>query len=382
MHVDLLLPGRKRFTKTFALYGPITPEDSKYTILGTKTEITLAKADARSWPSITALDPSLAKNFVAQLAFSAGEAVSLNPAQADRYSHIRSSSQAVDVGRREPRKPSTTTRTARRLGFESELLDRLYVPRVSRAAFALQSLLLGAVNFEKSWSESPKAGSDLTSKPSVRGAALKTSPLSDYVYARCSLQSAALHLSRQAPWTSEPVAELLHGVRPSHTRFELQRANRSTNAFLPSPTAEHLPLVTRFPTPLCSAKRECLSFCLLPSCLPPSPLALLLRPLSASFSSLHTPSRLLLQEWSAPPSSRPSPSRLSPSSPPSRLPPGELSFTSSACLSNPRSNPQRGQLHRTRRFGHLMRYRRRSMPLRLLSFPRVGGFLLRLGLQC
>ncbi|GAA5833267.1 hypothetical protein JCM11251_005189 [Rhodosporidiobolus azoricus] len=72
LHVDLILPSRKRFTKTFTLYGPINPTTSSYKILGTKCEITLAKADARSWPSITALDPSLSQNFVAQLTFSAG----------------------------------------------------------------------------------------------------------------------------------------------------------------------------------------------------------------------------------------------------------------------------------------------------------------------
>ncbi|GAA5902711.1 hypothetical protein JCM5296_001263 [Sporobolomyces johnsonii] len=72
MHVDLVLPSRKRFTKSFPLYGPITPSASSYKILGTKCEITLAKADARSWPSVTALDPELSRNFVAQLAFSAG----------------------------------------------------------------------------------------------------------------------------------------------------------------------------------------------------------------------------------------------------------------------------------------------------------------------
>lgn len=72
MQVDLLLPSRKRFTKTFPLFGPINPEASSYKILGTKVEIRLEKADGRSWPSITALDPSLARNFVAQLAFSAG----------------------------------------------------------------------------------------------------------------------------------------------------------------------------------------------------------------------------------------------------------------------------------------------------------------------
>ncbi|GAA5888192.1 hypothetical protein JCM6882_000315 [Rhodosporidiobolus microsporus] len=72
LHVDLILPSRKRFTKSFPLYGPINPSASSYKILGTKCEITLAKADARSWPSIAALDPTLSQNFVAQLTFSAG----------------------------------------------------------------------------------------------------------------------------------------------------------------------------------------------------------------------------------------------------------------------------------------------------------------------
>lgn len=72
MHIDLILPAKKRYTKSFALYGPIDPATSTFKVLGTKVEIVLAKADARSWPSITALDPSLSKNFVAQLAFSAG----------------------------------------------------------------------------------------------------------------------------------------------------------------------------------------------------------------------------------------------------------------------------------------------------------------------
>lgn len=72
MTVDLVLPARKRFTRTFDLYGPIDPVASTYKILGTKCEITLTKADGRSWGTLTAIDPSLASNFVAQLAFSAG----------------------------------------------------------------------------------------------------------------------------------------------------------------------------------------------------------------------------------------------------------------------------------------------------------------------
>lgn len=70
LSVDLLLPSHKRFTKVFPLFGPIDPASSTFAILGTKTEIVLAKADARSWPSIT--PPAAGSNFVAQLAFSAG----------------------------------------------------------------------------------------------------------------------------------------------------------------------------------------------------------------------------------------------------------------------------------------------------------------------
>lgn len=54
MHVDLLLPGSKRFKKTFELFGPIDAESSSYRILGTKVEVTLAKGDGRSWPALEA----------------------------------------------------------------------------------------------------------------------------------------------------------------------------------------------------------------------------------------------------------------------------------------------------------------------------------------
>jgi hypothetical protein len=52
MHVDLFLPSSKRFTKTFALYGPIDAEKSNFKIMGTKVEMTLLKADGRSWPAL------------------------------------------------------------------------------------------------------------------------------------------------------------------------------------------------------------------------------------------------------------------------------------------------------------------------------------------
>lgn len=69
LHVDLILPSKKRFTKTWNLFGPITPSESSFKILGTKVEIVLAKADGRSWPSVGVVEGG---NFVPQLAFSAG----------------------------------------------------------------------------------------------------------------------------------------------------------------------------------------------------------------------------------------------------------------------------------------------------------------------
>ena len=61
LNVDLPLPGSKRFKKSFDLFGPIDPEKSSYRILGTKVEVTLQKADGRSWP---ALEPSEAPQTV------------------------------------------------------------------------------------------------------------------------------------------------------------------------------------------------------------------------------------------------------------------------------------------------------------------------------
>lgn len=69
MHVDLFLPLGKRYTKSFDLFGPIDPATSSFTILGSKCEILLAKADARSWPSVAKLSSGA---FVPQLAFSSG----------------------------------------------------------------------------------------------------------------------------------------------------------------------------------------------------------------------------------------------------------------------------------------------------------------------
>lgn len=52
MTVSLVLPGNKRFRRTFALFGPIDAPSSSYRLIAPKCEITLAKADARSWPAL------------------------------------------------------------------------------------------------------------------------------------------------------------------------------------------------------------------------------------------------------------------------------------------------------------------------------------------
>jgi hypothetical protein len=50
-HVDLDLrtTDNKRYKAEFPLFATIKPEESKFRILGTKIELTLAKADGTSW---------------------------------------------------------------------------------------------------------------------------------------------------------------------------------------------------------------------------------------------------------------------------------------------------------------------------------------------
>jgi hypothetical protein len=47
----------KRYKNVVQLFGPIDPEASSYKILGTKLEVTLAKADGSSWPVLRSEDP-------------------------------------------------------------------------------------------------------------------------------------------------------------------------------------------------------------------------------------------------------------------------------------------------------------------------------------
>ncbi|KAF8516925.1 chord-domain-containing protein [Hysterangium stoloniferum] len=58
VHLDLVMPASKRFKRTLDLYGPITPDASKYTFFGTKVEIILEKADTRSWLLLEKTDHS------------------------------------------------------------------------------------------------------------------------------------------------------------------------------------------------------------------------------------------------------------------------------------------------------------------------------------
>ncbi|TFY55840.1 hypothetical protein EVJ58_g7994 [Rhodofomes roseus] len=50
IHLDLYLPASKRFRKSIELFGPVDPSASSFKYYGTKIEVSLKKADARSWP--------------------------------------------------------------------------------------------------------------------------------------------------------------------------------------------------------------------------------------------------------------------------------------------------------------------------------------------
>jgi hypothetical protein len=57
VELDLITSDNKRFKKTYELFGPIVPDKSTFKILGTKLELTLAKADGAGWPVLRAEDP-------------------------------------------------------------------------------------------------------------------------------------------------------------------------------------------------------------------------------------------------------------------------------------------------------------------------------------
>jgi hypothetical protein len=52
LHVNLVFPDGKKYTKDFALSQPIVPDKSKYEILSTKVEIKLAKVGATQWATL------------------------------------------------------------------------------------------------------------------------------------------------------------------------------------------------------------------------------------------------------------------------------------------------------------------------------------------
>lgn len=55
--LDLATSDNKRYKTEMVLFGPIKAEESKFKIMGTKLELTLAKADGAGWPVLRATDP-------------------------------------------------------------------------------------------------------------------------------------------------------------------------------------------------------------------------------------------------------------------------------------------------------------------------------------
>lgn len=53
---DLPTTDNKRFKDTYSLFAPIDPKTSQFRVLGTKLELTLAKADGTSWPVLRSDD--------------------------------------------------------------------------------------------------------------------------------------------------------------------------------------------------------------------------------------------------------------------------------------------------------------------------------------
>jgi hypothetical protein len=56
VNLDLRTSDSKRYQTKFPLFASIKPEESKFRILGTKLEMTLAKADGTSWPVLRSDD--------------------------------------------------------------------------------------------------------------------------------------------------------------------------------------------------------------------------------------------------------------------------------------------------------------------------------------
>lgn len=54
---------RKRYRAEVPLYGAVDPDRSSFKILGTKLEVSLAKADGASWPVLRADEPTTGEIF-------------------------------------------------------------------------------------------------------------------------------------------------------------------------------------------------------------------------------------------------------------------------------------------------------------------------------
>ncbi|KJX99995.1 cord and cs domain containing protein [Zymoseptoria brevis] len=57
VELDLVTSDKKRYQTTMLLFGPIDSKESKFKIMGTKLELTLAKASTAGWPVLRATDP-------------------------------------------------------------------------------------------------------------------------------------------------------------------------------------------------------------------------------------------------------------------------------------------------------------------------------------
>lgn len=56
INFDLPTSDNKRFKDTYPLFASIDPEKSQFRVMGTKLELTLAKADGTSWPVLRSDD--------------------------------------------------------------------------------------------------------------------------------------------------------------------------------------------------------------------------------------------------------------------------------------------------------------------------------------
>lgn len=56
LKLDLPTADQKRYRETISLFGPVDTEKSSHKVMGTKLELSLVKADGRSWPVLRSTD--------------------------------------------------------------------------------------------------------------------------------------------------------------------------------------------------------------------------------------------------------------------------------------------------------------------------------------